>query len=91
MGVWEALDYLNTPVDDSDPDMDLSQIEHNLEPAAVGRDGRYPIHREGAYEYLMDNKDREMFTWVRQFNRYDLHSKSDSELVSEYFPREIAW
>ncbi len=40
MGIWEALDYLNTLVDDSDPDTDLSQIEHNLQTAeAIRRDG----------------------------------------------------
>ncbi len=40
MGIWEALDYLNTLVDDSDPDTDLSQIEHNLQAAeAIRRDG----------------------------------------------------
>jgi inositol oxygenase len=40
MGVWEAMEYLNTLVDDSDPDTDLSQIEHLLQTAeAVRRDG----------------------------------------------------
>jgi inositol oxygenase len=40
MGIWEALEYLNTLVDDSDPDTDLSQIEHNLQAAeAIRRDG----------------------------------------------------
>lgn len=40
MGIWEALDYLNTLVDDSDPDTDLSQIEHVLQTAeAIRRDG----------------------------------------------------
>lgn len=40
MTVWEALEYLNTLVDDSDPDTDLSQIEHNLQTAeAIRRDG----------------------------------------------------
>src|SRR5580698_1113584 len=28
--VWEAAEYLNTLVDDSDPDTDLSQVEHLL-------------------------------------------------------------
>ncbi len=28
MSIWEALEYLNTLVDDSDPDTDLSQIDH---------------------------------------------------------------
>jgi inositol oxygenase len=40
MGIWEALDYLNTLVDDSDPDTDLSQIQHNLQAAeSIRRDG----------------------------------------------------
>lgn len=40
MSIWEALDYLNTLVDESDPDTDLSQIEHNLQAAeAIRRDG----------------------------------------------------
>src|SRR4051812_35670867 len=28
MGIWEAMEFLNTLVDDSDPDTDLTQIEH---------------------------------------------------------------
>jgi Predicted HD phosphohydrolase len=40
LGIWEAMEYLNTLVDDSDPDTDLSQIEHNLQTAeAIRRDG----------------------------------------------------
>ena len=38
--IWSAADYLNTLVDDSDPDTDLSQIEHLLQTAeAIRRDG----------------------------------------------------
>src|ERR1035437_9400560 len=38
--IWEAAEYLNTLVDDSDPDTDLSQIEHLLQTAeAIRRDG----------------------------------------------------
>lgn len=33
MGIWEAAEYLNTLVDDSDPDTDLSQLEHLLQTA----------------------------------------------------------
>jgi len=208
MGIWEGLDYLNTLVDDSDPDTDLSQIQHNLQTAeAIRRDGHpdwfiltglihdlgkvlclygepqwavvgdtfpvgcawsgkivfheffrdnadsvkpeyqtrlgvyeeacgldkvdmswghdeylytltrdylpepaqwmiryhscYPIHREGAYSYLMNDHDREMMEWVRAFNPYDLYSKSESapnpvelrpyyeKLVGKYFPAKI--
>jgi inositol oxygenase len=208
MGIWEALEYLNTLVDDSDPDTDLSQIEHNLQTAeAIRRDGHprwfvltglvhdlgkvlclwgepqwavvgdtfptgcaysdkivfydffrdnpdsrrpefqsktgiyeencgldkvdlswghdeymywvakdylpepaqymiryhsfYPGHQEGAYDYLMNDHDREMFDWVRKFNPYDLYSKADSkvdagklrpyyeELIGEFFPEKV--
>ena len=40
MSVWEAMEFLNTLVDDSDPDTDLSQIEHLLQSAeAIRADG----------------------------------------------------
>ena len=40
MGIWEAMEFLNTLVDDSDPDTDLSQIEHLLQTAeAIRADG----------------------------------------------------
>jgi inositol oxygenase len=210
MGIWEALEYLNTLVDDSDPDTDLSQIEHNLQTAeAIRRDGHpdwfqltglvhdlgkvlwlwgepqwavvgdtfptgcaysdkivfheffaanpdskkpeyqtqlgvyekgggldqvdmswghdeffyhiakeylpepalymlryhsfYPAHREGAYDYLMNDNDREMFQWVKTFNPYDLYSKSSSKpdpkelkpyyqgLIDKYFPKQVAF
>ncbi|MEP6538418.1 MAG: inositol oxygenase family protein [Bryobacteraceae bacterium] len=210
MGIWDAMDYLNTLVDDSDPDTDLSQIEHNLQTAeAIRRDGHprwfvltglihdlgkllclygepqwavvgdtfpvgcafsdkivfpeffaanpdssnpeyrtrlgvyeqncgmtnvdlswghdeylyhvvkdylpepalymiryhsfYPGHREGAYDYLFNDKDRDMFDWVRKFNPYDLYSKGHSkpnaaelrpyyeDLIAEYLPAKLRW
>ena len=40
LGVWEALEYLDTLVDDSDPDIELSQLEHLLQTAeAIRKDG----------------------------------------------------
>src|SRR5438477_798909 len=40
MSVWEAMEFLNTLVDDSDPDTDLGQIEHLMQTAeAIRRDG----------------------------------------------------
>jgi len=40
MSIWEAMEFLNTLVDDSDPDTDLIQIEHLLQTAeAIRRDG----------------------------------------------------
>ncbi|SRR5579883_1862637 len=210
MGIWEAMEFLNTLVDDSDPDTELSQIEHLMQTAeAIRRDGRprwfiltglihdlgkilclfgepqwavvgdtfpvgcafsdhvvfpeffadnpdsqipqyqtacgiygegggldrvhlswghdeylfhvvkdhlpeealymiryhsfYAAHREGAYDQLMNDHDREMFAWVRAFNPYDLYSKAESrpdvaalrpfyeELIAEFFPPTLAW
>lgn len=63
----------------------------------------YPIHRERQYGHLMNDRDREMFRWVRAFNPFDLYSKSAErpnvetlrpfyqELIAEYFPSKIAW
>ncbi len=40
MGVWEAMEFLNTLVDESDPDTELSQIEHLMQTSeAIRRDG----------------------------------------------------
>ena len=40
MSVWEAMEFLNTLVDDSDPDTDLSQIEHLMQTSeAIRADG----------------------------------------------------
>ena len=58
----------------------------------------YAWHREGAYDYLLDDHDREMLKWVKLFNPYDLYSKSPEppdwkklrpyyeELVNKYLP-----
>ena len=42
MGVWEALEELNVIVDDSDPDTDLSQIEHAMQTAEAIRAAGHP-------------------------------------------------
>jgi len=63
----------------------------------------YAAHRHGAYQHLMNQKDVEMFDWVRKFNPYDLYSKGAErpdlkeikpyydDLVAEFFPDKIAW
>jgi inositol oxygenase len=63
----------------------------------------YAAHREGAYGHLMNDRDREMFHWVRAFNPYDLYSKSAQrpdvtalkpyyeELIDEFLPGELRW
>lgn len=41
LGIWEAMEKLNTLIDESDPDTSLSQIEHLLQAAeAIRRDGK---------------------------------------------------
>jgi len=63
----------------------------------------YPWHKEGDYDYLANDQDREMLKWVRAFNRYDLYSKGDGrpdakalrpyyeDLVNEFFPTPLQW
>jgi len=210
MGVWEAMEFLDTLVDDSDPDTELSQIEHLMQTAeAIRAAGKprwfilaglihdlgkvlclfgepqwavvgdtFPVgcafsdrvvfaeffadnpdsgvpaywtpcgiyaancgldsvhlswghdeylyqvvrdylpaealamiryhsfyagHREGAYDHLMNKRDRELMTWVRAFNPFDLYSKADQrpdvaglrpfyeDLIAEFFPPALAW
>jgi inositol oxygenase len=210
MGIWEAMEFLNTLVDDSDPDTNLSQIEHAMQTGeALRRDGKpdwmvltgfihdlgkvlclfgepqwavvgdtfpvgcawsdkivypeyfaanpdsqvpayqtrlgvyeegcgldkvnlswghdeylyhvvkdylpleaqymiryhsfYPWHREEAYGYFMNHQDRKMLPSVREFNPYDLYSKSDTRpdlkdlrpyydgLIRSYFPEQLRW
>jgi inositol oxygenase len=42
MSVWEALEFLDTLVDDSDPDTELSQIEHLMQTAEAIRAAGQP-------------------------------------------------
>jgi len=42
MSVWGALEYLNTLVDDSDPDTDLTQLDHLLQTAEQIRHDGHP-------------------------------------------------
>jgi inositol oxygenase len=208
--LWEAAEYLNTLVDDSDPDTDLTQVEHLLQTSeAIRQDGHsrwmvlvgfihdlgkclclygepqwgvvgdtfpvgcawsdqvvfpeyfsanpdasnpqyqtkygiyepscglenvhmsfghdgyiaevmkpylsdealymlrfhsfYAWHRHGAYQYLENEKDREMLGWVKKFNPYDLYSKGHSkpdlqrlkpyydDLFAEFLPEKVSW
>jgi inositol oxygenase len=170
MSIWEAVDFLNTLVDDSDPDIDLDQTQHLLQTSeAIRADGHpdwfvltgfihdlgkilclfgepqwavvgdtfpvgcaysdkivypeffkenpdylpdpalnmiryhsfYSQHKENAYAHLMNEKDIEMFDWVRKFNPYDLYTKAPvkpdvkallpyyKELVAKYLPEKL--
>ena len=210
MGVWQAVEYLGQLVDDSDPDLELPQIEHALQAAeALRHEGRpnwmvlagflhdlgkvlclfgepqwavvgdtfpvgcafsdkivhpeffsgnpdtavpeyssrtgiyqegcgldavhlswghdeylyhvlrpylpeealaivrwhsfYAAHREGEYEFLMNASDRRLLAVVREFNPYDLYSKSPErpdldrlrpyyeDLVASFLPDTLQW
>jgi len=63
----------------------------------------YPWHKEGQYMEICDDHDREMLTWVKTFNRFDLYSKSDQppcldklapyykKCIAKYFPEKVLW
>lgn len=42
LSAWEALEFLDTLVDDSDPDLDLSQLDHLLQTAEATRADGHP-------------------------------------------------
>lgn len=61
----------------------------------------YAQHRENAYAHLMNEKDHELFEWVKKFNPYDLYSKVPvppdakalrpyyEDLVTKYLPEKL--
>ena len=62
----------------------------------------YPWHKEGAYSHLASEHDRAALPVLKEFNKYDLYSKSDGviddsvkdyyrQLVSEFLPGKIQW
>jgi inositol oxygenase len=63
----------------------------------------YAWHRENEYDHLCDARDREMLSWVRKFNPYDLYSKCPvkpnwaelkpyyDNLFAKYLPAKIAF
>lgn len=63
----------------------------------------YAWHHEHEYKWLMNERDHEMFKWVKVFNQYDLYSKSSDppdvdklkpyylDLIAEFFPEKIRW
>ncbi|KGN60583.2 inositol oxygenase 2 [Cucumis sativus] len=63
----------------------------------------YPMHKEGAYQHLMNEEDAENMKWLHIFNKYDLYSKSKvlvdvekvkpyyQSLIQKYFPAKLKW
>lgn len=91
---WGHDEYLYHVVKDFLPEEGLYMIRYH---------SFYPGHREGAYDHLMNEHDRQMFRWVRAFNPYDLYSKSAErpdvtrlrpfyeDVIAEFFPPTLRW
>ncbi|HEV2394328.1 MAG TPA: inositol oxygenase family protein [Verrucomicrobiae bacterium] len=91
---WGHDEYLYSVVKDYLPTEALYMIRYH---------SFYPAHRDGEYDYLMNDQDREMFRWVRAFNPYDLYTKNQQkpnlnelrpfydELIKEYLPPTLKW
>jgi inositol oxygenase len=91
---WGHDEYLYHVVKDYLPEPALYMIRYH---------SFYAWHREGAYDWLCDEHDREMLRHVQAFNPYDLYSKSPvppdwkelrpyySDLIHKFFPNELAF
>ncbi len=89
---WGHDEYLYHVLKDHLPEPGLYMIRYH---------SFYACHREGAYQRLMNARDREMFAWVRAFNPYDLYSKTDvppdtealrpyyDDLLGRYLPETL--
>jgi len=63
----------------------------------------YPWHTHGSYTYLTNEQDREMLSWVKLFQKFDLYSKLPERpnmaeavpyykgLIAKYFPDKLRW
>ena len=63
----------------------------------------YPWHSNNEYMYLMDKEDKTTLKDVRLFNKYDLYSKEDNDVISDdiqtyyynllntFFPQKLSW
>jgi len=91
---WGHDEYLYRVVKDYLPKEALYMIRYH---------SFYPAHRDGEYDYLMNDEDRKMFDSVRAFNPYDLYTKSHTKpnlkelkpfydgLINEFFPKALKW
>jgi inositol oxygenase len=89
---WGHDEYIYNVVKDYLPEEALSMLRYH---------SFYAAHREGAYVHLMNDRDKEMFEWVRKFNPYDLYSKSPvppdadalrpyyDDLIAQYLPKSL--
>jgi inositol oxygenase len=89
---WGHDEYVYNMVKDYMPEPALYMLRYH---------SFYSQHREGSYDHLLNDHDREMFKWVKLFNPYDLYSKSPTppdwnqlrpyyeNLVSKYLPATL--
>lgn len=89
---WGHDEYLYQIMKDYLPDPALYMIRYH---------SFYSQHKENAYTHLMNEKDVEMFEWVKKFNPYDLYTKAPvkpdvkallpyyKELVAKYLPEKM--
>jgi inositol oxygenase len=64
---WGHDEYVYQMLKDYIPEQGLYMLRYH---------SFYAWHREGAYDHLLDDHDRDMLKWVKLFNPYDLYSKS---------------
>jgi len=91
---WGHDEYVYNMMKDYLPEQGLYMLRYH---------SFYPWHKEGAYDYLLDDHDREMLKWVKLFNPYDLYSKNPTppdwnklksyyeDLVAKYLPSELSF
>ncbi|CAL1529065.1 unnamed protein product [Lymnaea stagnalis] len=63
----------------------------------------YPYHSCGSYSHLTNDKDQQMIPWIKEFNKFDLYTKTGDlpdvdelrpyyqSLVNQYLPARIKW
>lgn len=82
---WGHDEYLYQMVKDYLPEPALYMIRYH---------SFYAQHREGAYDHLLNDHDKEMFKWVDKFNPYDLYSKvpvpPDAKALRPYYEDLVA-
>jgi inositol oxygenase len=91
---WGHDEYVYQMMKDYIPEQGLYMLRYH---------SFYPWHKEGAYDHLLDDHDREMLKWVKLFNPYDLYSKNPTppdwnklrpyyeDLVAKYLPSELCF
>ncbi|KAI9260816.1 inositol oxygenase [Sporodiniella umbellata] len=89
MGVWEALELLDTLVDESDPDTQMTQIMHSLQSAEAARRDNQPrwmiltalIHDLGKYLFFLGEPQ-----WTVVGDTFPVGCQFSQEIVySKYF------